>query len=284
MWEWIVRLFRQSGQAHASPHVDPELQAIVDAACAEMARQSRPVCFLAYDEDRPVGADAHSSIAGSPSLPPDMEWPCDAAGRPMSFLAQLNYADLPPMTDFPAAGLLSVFVADDNDFGCAFPSLNQTGFRCLYFPSPETLERRAPPDMVEGYSPFSGTAVETGLRLTGTRGEMPPDSLSFQGLSITEGWHERDMPPGLWRQYLDSLEIAPAHDLHFDGHPSFTQDDFRYTEEEQAYDRVLLRLGFVRGPELRVCWGDAGEAVFMIRREDLVNRRFERAVFNWDCC
>ncbi len=32
-----------------------------------------------------------------------------------------------------------------------------------------------------------------------------------------------------------------------------------------------------------VMWGDVGEACFLMRHEDLENRAFGNAIYNWDC-
>lgn len=62
--------------------------------------------------DAPVGA---SRIGGLPDVPADFEWPREADRSPLCFIAQINLADLPRLTNhpLPATGLLSLFVGTD---------------------------------------------------------------------------------------------------------------------------------------------------------------------------
>lgn len=62
----------------------------------------------------PIQADdvapLDTKLAGLPWVPDAAyTWPLTEAGAPMSFLAQINFAQLPEMPDFPKKGLLQVF-------------------------------------------------------------------------------------------------------------------------------------------------------------------------------
>ncbi len=61
--------------------------------------------------DAPVGA---SRIGGSPDVPADFVWPRERNGDPLPFIAQVNLADVPRVTDhpLPASGLLALFYAE----------------------------------------------------------------------------------------------------------------------------------------------------------------------------
>ena len=94
-----------------------------------------------------VGA---SKSGGLPDLPPDLAWP-RAQGRPMTFLLQVDLADVAaaePKTGLPSVGLLSVFLANDE---MGFPSFysdvnsEREGCRVIYSPAGSTLVRTAAP-------------------------------------------------------------------------------------------------------------------------------------------
>lgn len=286
MWEWFGKLMRRAPLPDPSPAGRwdrAEAQAAADAALGRLRALSLPVCSLQVDDARPVGGDAHSSLAGPASLPPDLDWPVDARGWPLIFLAQLNFSDLPHLPDFPRSGVLAFFIGDDDLYGCDFSTTPQPGYRVLYFEDPTVLERRTRPEVDEAASPIWGAKAAIGMRLTGTAGQMAPAEFSHQGLAETAGWLDAGMPPDIWESFGDALVADTPDAMHFGGHPVFTQDDPRHDPAARAFDRVLLRLGYVYGPDFQMVWGDAGEAVFLLSADDLRARRFERAFFSWDC-
>ncbi len=48
-----------------------------------------------------------SKLGGQPYWPKDMEYPRNAKGRPLHLLAQINFAEMPPLPDFPEEGFCS---------------------------------------------------------------------------------------------------------------------------------------------------------------------------------
>jgi hypothetical protein len=102
----------------------PELRAKLDdlirkhdlepAASQIHALARECIVLMRGDEapDAPVGA---SRIGGLPDVPADFEWPREADGSPLCFIAQINLADLPRLTDhpLPTTGMLSLFVGTD---------------------------------------------------------------------------------------------------------------------------------------------------------------------------
>lgn len=76
-----------------------------------------------------------SKIAGDPYFPKHEPYPEDESGRPMKLLAQINFADMPGLPDFPDTGILQFYISVSDDVyglnfddGCA-----QTGFCVKYF-------------------------------------------------------------------------------------------------------------------------------------------------------
>jgi uncharacterized protein YwqG len=63
------------------------------------------------------------------------------------------------------------------------------------------------------------------------------------------------------------------------GHPRFVQVDIREKPDYADLDRVVLHIG--SDEQVRI--GDSGEINVLIRADDLRTRRFERAVYMWDC-
>ncbi|WP_202890502.1 DUF1963 domain-containing protein [Brevibacillus brevis] len=58
-----------------------------------------------------------SKVGGKPWLPPQMPYPQDEDGNDYLFLAQINWAQMPQLDGYPASGLTSFFVKEDDTFG-----------------------------------------------------------------------------------------------------------------------------------------------------------------------
>lgn len=109
----------------------------------------------------------------------------------------------------------------------------------------------------------------------------------MEHLPDASDWHIRQRLDGHLRRpgieeidalLWDETEARPLRH-HVGGHPAFTQDDFREPGAYGDFDRTLLRLT----SDANLLWGDCGEAVFLIRRDDLLQRDFSSAIFYWDC-
>jgi len=81
---------------------------------------------------------SQSKIGGLPYLPPDAEYPRNPYRQPLTLLAQINFAEMPPLPDFPTSGILQWFIDLHGLFNCwglnSKDPLNQDGFRVLYYP------------------------------------------------------------------------------------------------------------------------------------------------------
>jgi uncharacterized protein DUF1963 len=95
------------------------------------------------------GRTAGSRLGGPALLPPGAEWPATEDGRPLSFLAGIDLAELPPGGGRPAAGWWLFFADlgfDDDDDPFGEPEDNRPGARGRLLPVPagETPEPATP--------------------------------------------------------------------------------------------------------------------------------------------
>lgn len=273
-------------KAQRNPNDTRDWPAIV-AKATELAGAQQKPCIALDILEGTVGADAHSSIGGRPSLPKDAQWPVDETGKPMVFLAQLNFADLPKLEGYPQTGVLSFFVKDEDLQGCKFPSLGDQGFKIFYHPDPDALARHPLPDQPAEYVPMSLILATEGRPLQGRAALAPLTNNCMEVTEMTKGWYP-DCPRDLWDTFGDDLLNAKPSQVYVGGHPDFIQYDVRRagaTPDYTAYTEVLLQMGFVHSKtrEIEICWGDAGEACFLITKDDLAARRFDRVLYNWDC-
>jgi uncharacterized protein YwqG len=272
------RAAAQSRYEAENPAAPPMTREEIDGFRALYDSLALPAVELRPAPGRPVAAGG-TRIGGPVWLPEGEAWPADARGVPLEFVAQVDFAELPPLPDFPTSGLLQFFVGRDDLFGAELDDPEQGSARVLWRPSG-----------VEGGSPHPQPALgkddshpwqrddvrAAGLPLTGTAAVHRPAGSDWHFEERLEGQLRR---PGIEEIYgmMEEADTPEVH--HVGGHPVFTQSDFREPGKYDDYDRTLLRLTSDRN----LIWGDCGEAVFLARRRDLLARDFSSAIFYWDC-
>ena len=65
-----------------------------------------------------------SKVGGIPYVSHESQYPKNAKGDCLYFLAQINLAELPKLSCFPAKGLIQFWISDDDNWGLDFR--NQT--------------------------------------------------------------------------------------------------------------------------------------------------------------
>ena len=249
-----------------------------------------------------------SRIGGRPDVPADFAWPmweADGDSVPLSFVAQINLAELPDCPDrslLPADGLLSFFYVchfdlydgvicghDDEEFGA---------FRVFHFPSTDNLVRHdQKPDAlttieadwgqeVEGfYFPAIPLRFETCQTIPD--GEHPVMKTvgynylengfdahnQFQAVIEAAGYTRGVSPEGYGHNqilgYPNPIQTSVCYDME-----TATSEEFD-KEHEMSWE-LLLQLD-TQDDVNDMMWGDCGRIYFMIPREDLLARRWEKA-------
>ena len=237
---------------------------------------------LQLEAERSAAVRPSGTRIGGPAWLPDGEaWPCGRDGRPMEFLAQLDFAELPPRADFPEAGLLQFFIARDDRFGADYDDPARSDLRLMWRTEPPVggrLHAQGPLDPLVDSSPFEDESVRAeGRPLSATVSSRMPsqDSVAVEKLLAEMGIANAVNVDDLVDPLLD---VDEPPNRFVGGHPRFVQWDFRKPGFRDDYDRVLLQLDSANG----LIWGDCGWAVFMIRRADLLARDFSRVAFGWE--
>lgn len=203
-----------------------------------------------------------SKIGGKPYMPIGVEYPMHTKKqRPLVLLAQINFAEMPPLENFPTKGILQFFIdgLDSELFGIdTEDEWKQDGFRVIYYPDilPENqLQTDFSAYQVE--IPYS----EFGFKLN----ECP---IIFQEITQDDIMHCNKIG----------------------GIPSLPQGDpFDYGYYDDYGDKIytgvsvddFVMLLQIADNERDVLWGKYPSANFFIKPKDLKNLDFSEVAFCW---
>lgn len=261
-----------------------------------------------------------SKVGGVPYRPRGAAWPTALDGRPLVFLAQLNFAQLNPgglaLPDFPGEGILQFFILNAEFYGADMESsMNLDGaqkhYRVLYWPQVHEDEAaldasvpRPEYDPVEvaglrerGYGsliddsyliwdklPYDWDALEEE-----TQFPFHPRALAFvpdrEPVSGADEGASDVMGVNLhdWEDKPVQAARSALYDLSPGGHKVGGYPDFTQSDPRRPEDNLTLLFQLDSDARLGLLWGDTGTANFFIRPADLRARNFSRVAYNWDC-
>ncbi|MFF4353251.1 YwqG family protein [Streptomyces sp. NPDC001530] len=246
--------------------------------------------------------DVVGQLGGLPKLPADVHWPVWAAHGPLSFIAAIDCAALPADAldiDLPADGTLLFFYFDGQlDDGEALVLAEDrdswAGARVLHIPAGETVMEHTAPG---GLQPYPVVPLTARVEMTAAEPWHPRIREAFApGAPLGQRYNHpvcaQEFLNALWdfgdaighqigghaRSVQNPVEIETA-EASLDGEVSW--EDPRLSEE--AGNWVLLAQ-FDSEDAADMMWGDSGALYWLIRPRDLAERRFDRALFTWQCC
>lgn len=251
------------------------------------------------------GAPVAARLGGNPGLPSDVPWPDWPGHGPLTFVASVDCAsaaaagelDIP----FPADGTLLFFYfdgqLDDGDALVIYTEPDtQAGAAVLYIPADTPTEERAAPEGVEPYPVVelrgAQLATEPGWghhRSRAAFAEDAPDDEATDdhpvlGDAFTKAVERATLGSetlhqiGGWAQPVQGpVEYEVAVTALGGGRPS--------AEDVAAEEPAWVLLAQVDSDDAaEMLWGDTGALYWLIRPEDLAARRFDQALFTWQCC
>jgi len=231
-----------------------------------------------------------SKLGGEPDLPAAVPWPVRPGSEPLTFLAQLNLAELSTYGSglpLPDDGLLLFFYdAETQPWG--LDPADASGTHVLYVGGGTAVERRAHPkgrpskvrklqlmpgESLPSWSPFQDKAAAAGFASHQVSSQI--DRLSDEDFeSITFGGHAVGGWPALIQDEME-LECQLASNGIDVGGPEGYETPRAIALAPGAVDwRLLLQLD--EDEDLGWFWGDAGRLYFWCREQDIAARRFDR--------
>ena len=211
-----------------------------------------------------------SKFLGKPYFPLSFNYPKDKAGNPMILLAQINFSETPKLNNYPEKGILQFYISGNNWYD------NEA--KVIYH---ETIEESQTNFDFLKDELYSESPVNYEHSLTFSKQEEFGGSedfrfdYSFNGLDY---WEFEDSLNASQKEEIEKFFYNIGHKI--GGYAYFTQSDPRDYDEKSKNDVLLLQID----TDEEIMFGDSGVCNFFINEEDLKNKKFENAYFNWDCC
>jgi len=229
----------------------------------------------------PNAAPWVSKVGGVPYLPKDAAWPTTPEGEDLFFLAQINFAEMPPLAPFPTKGIVQFFIHDDDLYGMDFDDgENPDTFRVLFHADPHTDRaqlRTSLPDLRD-YEDLLPHHPEECYPLTFSVAEEVVPATDYRFWEVMGAEFFRQFGDAEWDIQEEFGKKVRADGHKIGGYAYFTQDDPRRKE-----DPMLLLFQLDSDEPMDLMWGDMGVGHFFIREKDLVKGDFSRVLYDWDC-
>lgn len=248
------------------------------------------------DEQIDIGK---TKIGGKPDLPRKIRWP-KWKRKPLSFIAQINLADLPKhefVNMLPSEGLLSFFYSAEQETWGYDPK-DKGSWRVFHFGDKDLQRQKFPRKLDEGR--YDSCLVEFQHSITIPEFESPYVDIEY-GKANRE---KIDQYFNLKRQVRDFLNEGDYINRLF-GHPEQVQGDMQTECQLASHGIYLGDIGARRDPRAKILrpgaidwdlllqidsdgnanmmWGDVGRIYFWIPRKALLARNFDASWMILQC-
>ena len=252
------------------------------------------------DDDLPVGV---SKFGGCPDLPAGVEWFRTGADIPMSFVAQVNFAEAAPYDlehKLPKNGMLYFFYDCSPDgMPWGFDPENADGWKVYFHDGdPSALSRREVPEDLE--EDDNGTIFGAARMCFEAAMELPsPESDLTNDLDLTD---DDDLQDRYW-EWLEDQGDELINKLlgHADPVQSGMELECEYVTNKincgtpegyaiaksRGLDKNATRWNLLMqvdsNEDIGMMWGDMGRLYLWITDEDLAARNFEKTWLILQC-
>lgn len=225
-----------------------------------------------------------SKFAGEPYLPYMWRYPKDITGEPMRLLAQINFAEIPRLQDFPTEGILQFFISSTifaNKI-YAHEDIFQQFYKVRFFPTIKTDVINNQGSTIQTLPPLDYFPIKQELALLFSKTIEPVSAFDYRATQYLQSLSQMHPPikddSNLHEIYLQYFLGAGAK---IGGYPYFIQEDIRKDSSLLLrYDVLLLQID--SNDECGIMWGDSGVGKFLINREKLLQLDFSDILFQWE--
>lgn len=196
-----------------------------------------------------------SRFGGAPDLPVGSEWPTYEK-KPYRFLGQINFTEIASTEGgLPSKGLLSLFVADDNNDDDDYLEVFEDGYiHGIYIPETTNLETIMPPRSDTGQA----VVIEF----------FPTIDIPYDEYQLKD-WPLDEVQGDIYTEIRDSLHKSSDYLLGYPSHSTLAYDPTPGAE-------WISLLTVDSDDRLEWCWHDGDKLMIFIETERLKNLDFSR--------
>jgi len=244
-----------------------------------------------------------SRLGGMPYLPLGADYPL-IEGKPAPLLAQINFADVPPLEGFPTSGILQFYLVDkpiedwnhpwmnaETDTNLSYAELLElAGAKVLFFPDPMFSLEALITDF--SFLPEFKHPIVSGIHTLRFEKKLAP--LNESGLEYIEELQENShfsenydaVINKVWSQsyndpiFKEIFDLLRGNMMKLSGYPTFRQDDPRIEIFPSVFRETTepYQLLFSLGNQAAAALYDL-QLYFLIRPSDLQNQIFSNVLF-----
>jgi len=214
-----------------------------------------------------------SKFLGVPFFPINKEYPKDKKGKPMVMVAQLNFAQIPAIKNFPTEGILQLFLSPtewyDEDSKIIYHTEDELDKKLL---TDFSFLSEGDYEEIPIFS-LHHLSFEKGIDKGGSEDSQFDylfGDLDFWDFSGTLNEEQESQ----FGKYFDST----GHKI--GGYAEFTQTDPRDYSSSKRDDVQVLQIDV----DDFIMFGDSGVGHIFINENYLIKKDFSKAYFYWDCC
>lgn len=237
-----------------------------------------------------------SQLGGLPYWTPDLVYPTNSDGKKLFLLAQINFDKEKAEKPLPKNGILQFYISDDDVMGMNFDDCTQqNNFRIIYHENVDykikkdtIIKLGIPESKSANCFPITGQYKLTIKKDTEYANchdirfdeyfRKAYKEIYGKDLKKNDYYHNvlNDEETKIFEKQFKSKELK--HKML--GYSFFTQEDPRYDEKYSDYDTLLLQID---SEGKYVLWGDVGVGNFFISKKSLLEKDFNKVLYNWDC-
>jgi uncharacterized protein YwqG len=243
-----------------------------------------------------------SKMGGYPYMPPDFEYPLDVQGKKMILIAQINFAEVPPLEGFPTEGILQFFITDDEMLGMEDEynesPPTQEHFRVLYHPIVDASNAQEVFDNIP--SSLDDTEAEFVEGTCALSFEKKTEFVPSYGFDCEQVFDGYDMIDFLQEHFPDPTitqerqrQLGHAYRTAYNGddflddtlggYAYAIQGDIR-CYDDVPYQHYIQLLQISTQPQAGILrFGSTASAHLYIDPEDLKKRDFSKVIYSWAC-
>lgn len=242
----------------------------------------KEVCYINLSRDNCSIFD--SKFNGIPYCPKNKILPVDINGNQLVFLAQINFAQVPAMKNYPQSGILQFFIC--NDLSICQSETEQINFKVIYYKDIDyTLDENdvkykliKPEEIPVPFLDENALKMNFSLRMEGMTFD---DYRCYNLMEKIYNQHFKD--DFSYERYIKLIDDEDyGNGCKIGGYPVFRQNDPREWESEnlEDYDTLLFQIA---ATDDYLYWYDNGVANFFINSEMLKKCIFDKILFDWAC-